>query len=116
MSYGQKYFCPNCGAILNKQPGFDPDRGTWECTKCGELLMDDDVYDGDTFESVAWFCDNCGALLNRQDGFSDSYGTWTCTECGRENGTTSEDKWNLVLLLGIIRWSTNTQRFDLFVH
>lgn len=86
-----EYFCPKCGAILNNQYGFDPDGGTWRCTECGELLMDDDVYSGDTFEGVAWYCDNCGALLNRQYGFSDSFGSWTCTECGHRNGTTEED-------------------------
>ena len=91
MSYGQEYFCPHCGAILNDQPGFDPDNGTWTCTECGQMLMEDDVYNGDTYEGVAWFCDNCGALLNRQSGFSDSYGSWTCTECGHVNSTTGDD-------------------------
>lgn len=86
-----EYFCPNCGAILNDQYGFDPDNGTWECTECGQHLMDDDVYDGDTFEGIAWYCDDCGALLNRQSGFSDSYGSWKCTECGYVNGTTEDD-------------------------
>lgn len=91
MSYDQEYYCPHCGAILNEQPGFDPDNGTWTCTECGQMLMDEDVYEGDTYEGVAWFCDNCGALLNRQSGFSDSYGSWTCTECGHVNGTTEDD-------------------------
>lgn len=86
-----EYFCPKCGAILNNQYGFDPNGGTWRCTECGELLMDDDVYDGDSFEGVAWYCDSCGALLNRQYGFSDSYGSWTCTECGHSNGITEDD-------------------------
>ena len=66
----------------------------WEngtCTECGQMLMDDDIYNGNTFEGVAWFCDNCGALLNRQDGFTDSYGSWRCTECGYVNGTTEDD-------------------------
>lgn len=27
-----EYFCPNCGATLNDQPGFDPNGGTWTCT------------------------------------------------------------------------------------
>ena len=67
-----EYFCSNCGATLNDQPGFNPDGGTWTCTACGKLLMEDDVYDGDTYKGVAWFCDKCGALLNRQSGFLDS--------------------------------------------
>ena len=89
--YDQEYYCPHCGATLNDQPGFDPDNGTWTCTECGQMLMDDDIYNGNTFEGVAWFCDNCGALLNRQDGFTDSYGSWRCTECGYVNGTTEDD-------------------------
>ena len=86
-----EYYCPNCGAMLNDQYGFDPSCGTWTCTGCGKLLMDDDVYTGDSYEGIAWFCDACGALLNRQSGFSDSYGSWTCTECGYRNGTTEDD-------------------------
>lgn len=91
MSYDNEYFCPNCGATLNDQDGFDPNNGTWTCTECGQHLMDDDIYDGDTFEGVAWYCDECGALLNRQTGFSDGYGSWTCTECGHTNGITEND-------------------------
>lgn len=86
-----EYFCPNCGAILNYQTGFSPDCGAWTCTECGKMLMDDEVYDGDEYEGVAWFCDSCGVLLNKQEGFSDSYGSWICTECGYNNGTTEED-------------------------
>ena len=80
-----EYFCPNCGAILNDQCGFDPECGSWTCTMCGMHLMDDDVYEGDLYEGVAWYCDSCGALLNRQSGFSDSCGYWICTECYHSN-------------------------------
>ena len=93
-----EYFCPHCSAILNDQYGFDPDKGTWTCTECGMHLMDDDVYDGDTFEGVAWYCDGCGVLLNRQPGFSDIYGSWECTKCGHINGTTEDDIINKNLL------------------
>ena len=86
-----EYFCPHCGAILNYQSGFSPDCGAWRCTECGEMLMDDDVYEGENYEGVAWFCDGCGALLNKQSGFSDAYGSWTCTECGYYNGITDDD-------------------------
>lgn len=89
--FDSEYFCPNCGAILNEQIGFDPSCGVWECTACGQTLMDDDVYEGDTFDGVVWYCDECGALLNRQDDFSDIYGSWICTECGHINGTTEDD-------------------------
>ena len=86
-----EYYCPNCGATINDQYGFDPSCGTWTCTVCGKLLMDDDVYEGDSYEGVAWYCDNCGALLNRQTGFSDIYDSWVCTECGHRNGITEND-------------------------
>lgn len=86
-----EYFCPNCGATLNDQAGFTPSIGSWTCTACGMHLMDADVYEGDTYEGVAWYCDECGALLNRQLGFSDSYGSWICTECGHVNGTNEND-------------------------
>lgn len=86
-----EYFCPNCGAILNDQYGFEPSCGTWTCTCCGKHLMDDDIYDGDLYTGVAWYCDECGALLNRQQGFSDIYGSWTCTECGYSNSITESD-------------------------
>lgn len=86
-----EYFCPNCNATLNYQSGFDPNRGSWTCTECGTHLMDDDVYDGDTFEGIAWYCDDCGALLNRQSGFSNRCGSWTCKKCGHSNSI-SEDE------------------------
>lgn len=86
-----EYYCPNCGAILNEQDGFDLSYGTWTCNECGMLLMDDDVYEGDTYLGIAWFCDECGALLNRQSGFSDSYDSWNCKECGHTNRITADD-------------------------
>lgn len=80
-----EYFCPNCNAILNKQKGFDPNKSTWTCKSCGELLMDDETYNGEDFEGVAWFCDKCDALLNEQPGFSDTYGSWICAKCKHRN-------------------------------
>lgn len=80
-----EYICPNCGAVLNYQGGFDPSCGSWTCTCCGKHLMDDDVYEGHCYSGVAWYCDDCGALLNRQSGFADFYSFWTCTECGYSN-------------------------------
>ena len=91
MSSRDEYYCTKCGAILNDQWGFDPDKGSWICTKCGHMMMADDVYAGKQFEGVAWICDDCGALLNRQPGFSDTCKKWKCTECGCVNGITSDD-------------------------
>lgn len=91
MSYVNKYNCPNCGARLNRQTGFDPNNGTWICKSCGQLLYGDDIYDGDSFPGVMWYCDNCGELLNRQRGFSDNYRNWKCKKCGHINNI-SEDE------------------------
>ena len=80
-----EYFCPNCEAVLNHQPGFDPGKGHWVCTKCGMPLYGDDVYDGEKYPGVMWYCDGCHALLNAQSGFSDFFSIWTCTECLHAN-------------------------------
>ena len=86
MSWDDEYFCPNCGATLNDQSGFDPDDGAWTCTECGMPLYGDDLEDTmDQFDGVLWYCDSCGALLNKQDGFDDYCDTWYCTECGYGN-------------------------------
>lgn len=85
-----EYFCTKCGATLNWQYGFDPDKPVWTCTECGQLLTDGTGYEGERFKDVAWFCDSCGAYLNRQVGFSDLDETWICTECGYVNSI-SED-------------------------
>lgn len=89
--YDSEYTCPNCGAILNDQYGFDPDDGNWTCTSCGQTLYGDDVYEGEMFEGVMWYCDNCGALLNKQSGFYDGCGTWSCTECYYSNSITEDE-------------------------
>ena len=87
-----EYFCPNCGADLEDQYGFDPDKGVWTCTNCGETLYGDDVAETmEQFDGVVWYCDSCGAVLNKQSGFYDSCGTWYCTECGHANHI-SEDE------------------------
>ena len=88
-----EYYCPNCGADLDDQPGFDPNAGYWTCTSCGQFLIDpadgNDV--SSRFKDVGWFCDGCGAYLNKQFGFSDWNSTWQCTECGYINNI-SEDE------------------------
>ena len=79
------YFCPNCGAKLNDQEGFDANAGVWTCTKCGHQLFGDGIYSGERFPGVIWYCDSCGALLNAQEGFSDLSDKWVCLECGYDN-------------------------------
>ncbi len=78
-----EYYCTNCGADLDDQPGFDPYKGYWTCTECGKLMLDPD--DPSFVSDAAWFCDECGACLNKQSGFSEYYNSWTCTECGHIN-------------------------------
>ena len=86
MSFDEEYFCPNCDATLNDQPGFDPDLGTWTCTNCGKELYGDSIASSmGRFDGVVWHCDSCGAVLNKQCGFTDYCDTWVCTECGHEN-------------------------------
>ena len=45
-----EYTCPKCGAILNNQKGFDPEYGAWRCLRCGQMIMDEDTYNGDLYE------------------------------------------------------------------
>ncbi len=86
MDYYDEFFCPNCGAVLNYQSGFDPDLSSWTCTECGQTLYGDDIAcTTQRFDGVVWYCDSCGAVLNKQAGFSDCYSQWTCSECGYEN-------------------------------
>lgn len=81
------YCCPNCGADLGDQAGFDPDEGFWKCTLCGEELYGDDSVDdcSNQFPGVVWHCDGCGAVLNKQSGFDDWLPTFTCEKCGALN-------------------------------
>lgn len=87
MSFGDCE-CPNCGANLGLQQGFDPDKGYWTCTVCGQQLFGDDEDEASSsrrFPGVVWHCDGCDAVLNNQDDFDDWNSTWICTECGHLN-------------------------------
>ena len=86
----EEYYCPNCGAILNDQDGFDPDDGYWICKECSQPLFDEeDEYA--QYGDVVWCCDNCGAILNSQSGFSDYLDSWTCEECGYLNSISDDE-------------------------
>ena len=81
-----EYYCPNCGATLNDQYGFDPELGHFTCEVCGTELYGESVEETmGRFDGVVWYCDNCGACLNMQDGFSDYGDYWYCSECGHKN-------------------------------
>ncbi len=36
-----EHTCPNCGANLEAQQGFDSDNGYWTCALCGQQLFGD---------------------------------------------------------------------------
>ena len=92
MSYDDTYYCPHCGAILNDQPGFDPDDEVWTCTECGRGLYGDDIAETMTeYDGIVWYCDSCGAVLNKQDGFYDYCRIWRCTECGHFNSINEDE-------------------------
>lgn len=86
-----QFYCPNCDAILDNMEGFSPDIDYFYCEECGMLLLDENAYQGERFESVTWFCDNCDACISEQEGFSDMYDTWECTECGYVNRIAEEE-------------------------
>lgn len=79
------YFCPNCGADLSIQKGFDASYDSFTCKSCQEKVFNPNIYSGDKFGDVYWYCDRCNALLNKQKGFNDSCGFWHCSECGYKN-------------------------------
>ena len=112
--YDSEYTCPNCGAILNDQYGFEPDNSSWTCTSCGQTLYGDDVYEGEMFEGVMWYCDNCGALLNKQRGFYDGCGTWSCTECYHANSISEDEIYDSEEEYQHAK-NSNTNGFDSFV-
>lgn len=41
-----KYYCTNCGAVLNKQEGFTEMGTTWTCEECGfeNSITEKDIY------------------------------------------------------------------------
>lgn len=88
----EHHYCPNCDAVLEDQPGFDPAKGVWTCTNCGMQLFGDEAGDTGAYNTgIIWYCDKCGALLNKQEGFDYYADSWTCTECGTENDLSSNN-------------------------
>jgi len=48
----EEFFCPNCNATLNDQPGFSPSGSIWTCTECGQLLFDEETNNGENFSGT----------------------------------------------------------------
>ena len=87
-----EYFCTNCGAVLNGQPGFKYNDGTWVCAQCGTQLYGEGIGDtGDNLSGVIWYCDGCGVIMNGQPGFDYYADEWVCTECGFLNDITADN-------------------------
>lgn len=58
-----EWFCDNCDASLDDQPGFDVNCGIWTCTECGETNFIDEseiIYDDDDEDEVPVGCAACG--------------------------------------------------------
>ena len=84
-------YCKNCKSNLDQQLGFSRFYTHWECTHCGEMLINPDIDMHDkTFPDVLWFCDECEELLNIQLGFEDDKDLWVCECCGNINEITKE--------------------------
>ena len=68
--YDADWYCDNCNAKLNDQPGFYYDCGVWTCTECGcdnriaedeiiENQEDDYDYDEDDDDVATGYCTVC---------------------------------------------------------
>lgn len=73
--------CPNCGADLTDQDGFDSDFKFWKCDCCAEIVENPNNDD----EEELHLCSECDAILNNQDGFDEDDDSFVCEECGHEN-------------------------------
>lgn len=62
------WYCDGCNSILNNQPGFNTDSGTWECTECG---YENDVTSSNVYSSEEEYqeqmgiprCPSCGGMV-----------------------------------------------------
>lgn len=81
MGRSNTYECPNCGATLSTQCGFDDSCGVWKCTNCGHL---NEITEGMIInERKAYHCPSCDTILNYQSDFDESR-IYRCDECYKE--------------------------------
>ena len=80
-----KSLCPECGAILDTQPGYAPNNNFWDCIYCETRCYSTDIYNGEMYPDVFWYCDRCNALMNIQPKFTDTVDKWKCKKCGYIN-------------------------------
>jgi hypothetical protein len=78
--YEYDWWCDECDAPLNSQPGFNPNCGTWICNVCGHenIIAESEVigvgwepeYESDDSESInVWDA----AEIWRSNGFDEDY-------------------------------------------
>lgn len=82
-----KWFCDECDAELDRQPGFSDSCFSWTCTNCGcvnmideEHILDDEMADRVAFIESIVCCEECGGH-NRKEMINGSY-YWMCEDCG----------------------------------
>ena len=79
------WYCDGCNSILNNQPGFNTNRGKWECTECG---YDNDVTSSNVYDSEESYqeamgiprCPYCGGMV--QGDAPDAQYWFNCQSCG----------------------------------
>ncbi len=69
---GIEWFCDNCDASLDDQPGFDDSCGTWQCTQCGCMNTISDDYIFESQEDYHGWLDNQIAMQEAAE--EDPYG------------------------------------------
>lgn len=80
------WYCDGCNSILNNQPGFNTDSGTWECTVCGHIndVTENNVYESEDAYQEAMGIPRCPCCGGRVKGDAPDATFWfNCTECGR---------------------------------
>jgi len=86
------WYCDNCDAYLNIQPGFTTETGEWECTECCSVnnVTADNILSEEEAENVSQTeCPKCGGHM-RHAMIGD---VWVCEECGAE---AEEDDYGLL--------------------
>ena len=71
------WWCDDCNASLNQQPGFNDRAGTWKCTECScvnEISSDAiiDFDDNDNLSGESLSVDDA-ALIWQSNGFDEDY-------------------------------------------
>ena len=76
------WYCDNCDAHLNNQPGFNTSSGSWECLECGwdNDVTEENILSGEeeSFARMAYVvCPHCYAHMK-----TDDCDYFECPDCG----------------------------------